>query len=484
MKNMGTTNILLLCSLFVLQTQAYLTPLTPSSTHTSFTTSTIQTSTIFSPLTNQQSRGSLALSASKLPSNFKPKDDEDLLDDDDDEDENPFLQVAPKIFGVFLGSFLLTQVIEVPRFADYMPEIKPISTPKVAVMRRPFVKTTDAPAVVAEKNPLAPAATKAPAVRQLSAEEREAKEINQIKNDVEDTTKLWLNTVTGNKASTPRETVNLYAKDAVLWGTVSEQTRVSTDEIQDYFDFFAALPDLKVTSYKGNVRILDPVDKSVAANDGYYTFSFTDPENPSQKKSKKARFSFIYRKDSNGKWLIVDHHSSALPAAPSSLEQAYTVRDIPKTLETDVEDTTKLWLATVTSGRNNAWEQTSALYSRDAVLWGTVSEQVRVTPQEIEDYFKFFAQLQDLRVTSYKGNIRILDDPKNTLAANDGYYTFEFTKNENGTPTNVVKRARFSFIYRKDPRSGQWTIIDHHSSALPSAPSALKQAFRSRDINS
>ena len=277
--------------------------------------------------------------------------------------------------------------------------------------------------------------------------------------------------------------MNLYARDAILWGTVSEQTRVTTDEIQDYFDFFAALPNLKVTSYKGNVRILDPPDKTIAANDGYYTFSFTDPNNGATV-NKKARFSFIYRKDPmTGKWLIVDHHSSALPSAPSSLEQAYTVRDIPKTLENDVEDTTKLWLKTVTSGRPDAWEQTSSLYAKDAVLWGTVSEQVRVTPQEIEDYFKFFAQLPDLRVTSYKGTIRILDDPKNTLAANDGYYTFEFTKMENGERTNVVKRARYSFIYRKDPNTGRWMIIDHHSSALPNAPTALKQSYRFRDIN-
>jgi hypothetical protein len=72
---------------------------------------------------------------------------------------------------------------------------------------------------------------------------------------------------------------------------------------------------------------------------------------------------------------------------------------------------------------------------------------------------------------------------KNTLAANDGYYTFEFTKMENGEPTNVVKRARYSFIYRKDPRTGKWMIIDHHSSALPNAPASLKQSFRFRDIN-
>ncbi|CAM9190379.1 unnamed protein product, partial [Discosporangium mesarthrocarpum] len=49
--------------------------------------------------------------------------------------------------------------------------------------------------------------------------------------------------------------------------------------------------------------------------------------------------------------------------------------------------TTARWRETVTSQTPNAPKETAALYSPDAILWGTVSEEVRGTPQEILDYF-------------------------------------------------------------------------------------------------
>lgn len=59
-------------------------------------------------------------------------------------------------------------------------------------------------------------------------------------------------------------------------------------------------------------------------------------------------------------------------------------------LETDrrgVEKTTIRWKDTVTSGAPDAPGKTAALYAPDGVLWGTVSEEVRDTPDEIYDYF-------------------------------------------------------------------------------------------------
>lgn len=85
------------------------------------------------------------------------------------------------------------------------------------------------------------------------------------------------------------------------------------------------------------------------------------------------------------------------------------------------------------------------------------------------DYFDFFATLKDLKVTAYKPNVRIFDD----VAINDGYYIFTFS-DEAGNPKE--KQARFSFVYRKNPQTGKWEIIDHHSSALPKAPSVLRRA--------
>jgi hypothetical protein len=51
---------------------------------------------------------------------------------------------------------------------------------------------------------------------------------------------------------------------------------------------------------------------NTAINTGYYTVSFVKD---GEAKSIPARYSFVYVK--RGKdWLIVDHHSSAMPPAP------------------------------------------------------------------------------------------------------------------------------------------------------------------------
>lgn len=49
------------------------------------------------------------------------------------------------------------------------------------------------------------------------------------------TTIVWKETVTEGEKDTPRKTADLYAKDAVLWGTVSEEVRETPEQIYDYF---------------------------------------------------------------------------------------------------------------------------------------------------------------------------------------------------------------------------------------------------------
>jgi len=51
---------------------------------------------------------------------------------------------------------------------------------------------------------------------------------------------------------------------------------------------------------------------NTAINTGYYTFNYVKDGKPA---AIPARYSFVYVKQ-GGKWLIVDHHSSAVPAPP------------------------------------------------------------------------------------------------------------------------------------------------------------------------
>src|SRR5215470_5114272 len=93
----------------------------------------------------------------------------------------------------------------------------------------------------------------------------------------------------------------LYAKDAVLWGTLSPTIRSDVGAFQ-------ALPKATVKFGDQLIRVFG----NTAVNSGYYTFSYTKD---GEAKSIPARYSFTYVKDGND-WKIVDHHSSAVPAPP------------------------------------------------------------------------------------------------------------------------------------------------------------------------
>jgi hypothetical protein len=51
---------------------------------------------------------------------------------------------------------------------------------------------------------------------------------------------------------------------------------------------------------------------NAAINTGYYTFSYSKY---GEVKTLPARYSFTYINNGE-RWLIVDHHSSAMPSAP------------------------------------------------------------------------------------------------------------------------------------------------------------------------
>lgn len=138
----------------------------------------------------------------------------------------------------------------------------------------------------------------------------------ESKKEVAATTQKWIDTVTSGKPNVVDEVVALYSPDALLWATVSKQKRDSSQELRDYFEFFAKLPELKAEGYKPVIRVYN----NVAINSGYYTFTYKGEGN--KKKAVPARYTFVYVKGNDGKWMIVEHHSSAIPKAPENLKPA------------------------------------------------------------------------------------------------------------------------------------------------------------------
>ncbi len=105
----------------------------------------------------------------------------------------------------------------------------------------------------------------------------------------------------------PDSILALYAPDAVLWGTLSPTLRQGPTALREYFvAAFKALPGHKVSFGDQLIRVYG----DTVVNTGYYTFSYVKD---GETKTIPARYSFVYVKGDKG-WLIVDHHSSAVPA--------------------------------------------------------------------------------------------------------------------------------------------------------------------------
>ena len=121
----------------------------------------------------------------------------------------------------------------------------------------------------------------------------------------------------------------------------------------------------------------------------------------------------------------------------------------------DVGAATQTWIDSMNSHNAN---KVVALYSTDAVLWGTRSSTLRDTPIAVQDYFKILDTVPpSYKVVLGEQRIRIYGD----IAINTGTYTF--SEDRDGKP--FTRPARFSFVYRN--LSGRWLIVDHHSSVVP-----------------
>ncbi|MGP4047075.1 SgcJ/EcaC family oxidoreductase [Streptomyces sp. 2A115] len=107
----------------------------------------------------------------------------------------------------------------------------------------------------------------------------------------------------------PEKVADLYAPDAVLLPTLSPEVRTDRAGIVDYMEHFLAKKP------KGEMvkQVVNVLDSNSAIDAGLYDFHLTNPDT-GEKTTAKARFTFEYEKR-GGKWLIVNHHSSALPVA-------------------------------------------------------------------------------------------------------------------------------------------------------------------------
>jgi len=120
--------------------------------------------------------------------------------------------------------------------------------------------------------------------------------------DVEAATQQWISAFNRKSA---KDIVALYARDAVLFGTSSPVLRDKPELVWDYFKGIANLGDATISTGEHRVQVFG----DVAVNTGFYTRSSMQDGKLVQ---SPARFTFVYQLHA-GKWMIVTHHSSALP---------------------------------------------------------------------------------------------------------------------------------------------------------------------------
>ncbi|MFE7510901.1 SgcJ/EcaC family oxidoreductase [Streptomyces sp. NPDC057540] len=110
------------------------------------------------------------------------------------------------------------------------------------------------------------------------------------------------------RSGDPERVTRLYAEDAVLLPTASPRIRTDHAEIADYFAHFL---QKKPRGEKIRTEI-EVLDSDSAIDAGLYRFHLTDPKT-GVTKPVEARYTYVYEKR-DGRWLIVNHHSSVLPA--------------------------------------------------------------------------------------------------------------------------------------------------------------------------
>ncbi|MCE7000732.1 SgcJ/EcaC family oxidoreductase [Saccharothrix sp. S26] len=104
----------------------------------------------------------------------------------------------------------------------------------------------------------------------------------------------------------PERVADHYAPDGVLLPTLSDNVRSDRAEIVDYFEHFLAnKPSGEIL--ESHVAVLGP---DAAIDAGVYRFTFA-----ADGTQVDARYTFAYERV-DGKWLIVNHHSSAMPGKP------------------------------------------------------------------------------------------------------------------------------------------------------------------------
>ena len=127
-------------------------------------------------------------------------------------------------------------------------------------------------------------------------------DVQATRDQIASATKAWQ---VAYDSRDPKNIVGMYDAEAVLWGTNAKSIAPNPNAVWEYFKNAASRPNARVVIGEQHIRAFG----DTAFNSGYYTF--TDVRD-GQIVPRPARFTLVFHNRA-GKWLVVAHHSSAMP---------------------------------------------------------------------------------------------------------------------------------------------------------------------------
>jgi len=102
----------------------------------------------------------------------------------------------------------------------------------------------------------------------------------------------------------PEEVTKLYSRNTTFLPTFSDEFRKGKEKTKDYFEnFLKKNPRGKIVEEE-----VQMISSEAYSHSGMYNFEATNSEG--KKQEIEARFTFIWKKNGEGEWKIIHHHSS------------------------------------------------------------------------------------------------------------------------------------------------------------------------------
>jgi len=129
-------------------------------------------------------------------------------------------------------------------------------------------------------------------------------EMEEIEKVAEENFKTWADSLL---TKDPQKVADLYAEDATFLPTLSPDFKLGKSETKEYFEHFL----LKNPEGEIKSEVVQDLGRFCYLHSGLYDFEVNGLDG--KRNPVEARFSFVWRKDSDGKWRIIHHHSSVRP---------------------------------------------------------------------------------------------------------------------------------------------------------------------------